>query len=354
MRPPVRLDRPEEALKVEEALKNPVDKAWQHQRLQAMRMASQGQWSLQQIADAVGAGRSSVAGWLKIVREQGASALLERKKGQGAPGRVGPKVQAAITVGLREGRWRHARDLRRWLQKEHGIEIGLGGVYYYLGKVGGVLKVPRKTHAKKDAAQGEHFKQTLAEELQRLPLETGRPVRVWVADEHRFGLISVVRRCWSLRGERVKAPYHTKYQWGYLHSALEVDGAHGAQALFSSSVNLETSGKFLEQIVQSDPLCEHVVIWDQAGFHPRCGDPTVPAGVHLISLPPYSPELNPVEKLGSFIKDAVANQVWHTLAAIEDAIAEELRPFWKIPERVKQLIGENWLTAQLNSFDPNE
>jgi transposase len=319
-----------------------------------MRMASQGQWSLQQIADAVGAGRSSVAGWLKIVREQGASALLERKKGQGAPGRVGPKVQAAITVGLREGRWRHARDLRRWLQKEHGIEIGLGGVYYYLGKVGGVLKVPRKTHAKKDAAQGEHFKQTLAEELQRLPLETGRPVRVWVADEHRFGLISVVRRCWSLRGERVKAPYHTKYQWGYLHSALEVDGAHGAQALFSSSVNLETSGKFLEQIVQSDPLCEHVVIWDQAGFHPRCGDPTVPAGVHLISLPPYSPELNPVEKLGSFIKDAVANQVWHTLAAIEDAIAEELRPFWKIPERVKQLIGENWLTAQLNSFDPNE
>jgi len=179
-------------------------------------------------------------------------------------------------------------------------------------------------------------------------------VRVWVADEHRFGLISVVRRCWSLRGVRAKAPYHTKYQWGYLHSALEVDGEHGAQALFSNSVNLETSGKFLEQIVQSDPLSQHVVIWDQAGFHPRCGDPAIPAGIHLLSLPPYSPELNPVEKPGAFIKDAVANQVWHTLATIEDAIAQELRPFWKIPERVKQLIGENWLSAQLNFFALNQ
>ena len=350
MRPPVRLDRPKEASKIEAALKEPVEKRWRLQRLQAMRMAAQGQWSLRQIADAVGAGRSSVAGWLKIVREQGVEVLLQRKEGQGAPGRVEEKVQAAIMAGLREGRWRRARDLQRWLEKDHGIQMGMGGVYYYLGKVGGVLKVPRKTHAKKDAAQGEHFKQTLAEELQRLPLEIGRPVRVWVADEHRFGLISVVRRCWSLRGVRAKAPYHTKYQWGYLHSALEVDGEHGAQALFSSSVNLETSGKFLEQIVQSDPLSQHVVIWDQAGFHPRCGDSIIPAGIHLLSLPPYSPELNPVEKLGSFIKDAVANQVWHTLAAIEDAIAKELRPFWKIPERVKQLIGDNWLSAQLNSF----
>ena len=74
-------------------------------------------------------------------------------------------------------------------------------------------------------------------------MEAGRPVRVWVADEHRYGLISVLRRCWGLRGVRVSAPYQTKYQWGYLHSALEVDGQHAAQALFSSSVNLETSGK---------------------------------------------------------------------------------------------------------------
>jgi transposase len=350
MRSPVQLGRPEEAIKIQEALKRPLAKAWQRQRLQAMQMASQGKWTLQQIGDAVGAGRSTVAVWLKLLRTQGLAALLQWKEGQGAPGRLTAEVQAAVQEGLAAGRWRRARDLQLWLSKDHGIEISLGGVYYYLGKAGGVLKVPRKTHAKKDAAKAELFKQDLAERLQGLPLEAGRAVRVWVADEHRYGLISVMRRCWGLRGVRVSAPYQTKYDWGYLHSALEVDGQHAAQALFSSSVNLETSGKFLEQIVQSDPQAQHVVIWDQAGFHPRPGHATVPAGVHLLSLPPYSPELNPVEKIGAFIKDAVCNRVWQTMEAIEAAISEELQPIWKIPERVAQLVGEEgWLASQLNA-----
>jgi transposase len=351
MRSPVQLGKPEEAAKIEAALQRPIAKAWQRQRLQAMQMAAQGQWTLQQIGDAVGAGRSTVAVWLKLVRTQGVAKLLQWKEGQGAPGQLTAPMQAAVQAGLAEGRWRRARDLQLWLHKEHGIEMGLGGVYYYLGKAGGVLKVPRKTHAKKDAAQAELFKAELAERLHALPLEAGRPVRVWVADEHRYGLISVLRRCWGLRGVRVQAPYQTKYVWGYLHSALEVDGQHAAQALFSSSVNLETSGKFLEQIQQSDSCAQHVVIWDQAGFHPRAGHVTVPAGVHLLSLPPYSPELNPVEKIGAFIKDAVCNKVWQTMAAIEAAISEELQPLWTLPQRVAQLVGEEgWLTTQLNAF----
>jgi hypothetical protein len=47
-----------------------------------------------------------------------------------------------------------------------------------------------------------------------------------VADEHRYGLIPVVRKCWTLRGERPTAPYQTKYEWGYLYSALAVFTDH--------------------------------------------------------------------------------------------------------------------------------
>ena len=350
MRSPVQLKSPADAARIEAALREPIDKPWKQQRLQAMRMAAQGQWSLQQIADAVDAGRSSVAVWLKTLREQGFEALVTWRPGQGAPAQVSGEVQKLIGEGLAQGRWRRARDVRRWLQAEHAIELSLTGVYYYLGKAGGVLKVPRKTHAKKDAAQALAFKEALAHELAALPLVADRPVRVWMADEHRFGLISVVRRCWSLRGVRAHTPNHTKYQWGYLYSALEVDGTHGAQALFTSSVNLETSGRFLLQLAQSDPAAQHVVIWDRAGFHPRAGHATIPAGVHVLSLPPYSPELNPVEKIGAFIKDAVCNQVYHALSEIEAAISEELQPLWQQAKRVAELIGEGWLPSQVNAF----
>ncbi len=64
-----------------------------------------------------------------------------------------------------------------------------------------------------------------------------KPVRIWVLDEHRYGLLPVIRRVWARKGVRVHAPYKTTYQWGYLHEALEVDGQHKVELLFTSVVN---------------------------------------------------------------------------------------------------------------------
>ena len=77
----------------------------------------------------------------------------------------------------------------------------------------------------------------------------------------------------------------------------------------------------------------------------------MPASVHLLSLPPSSPELNPVEKIGTFRKDAVCNKVWQTMEVIAAAISAELQPLWKFPKRVAQLVGEEgWLAAELNAI----
>jgi hypothetical protein len=35
-------------------------------------------------------------------------------------------------------------------------------------------------------------------------------------------LLPVIRRVWGRRGVRVHAPYATRYQWGYLHEAIEL------------------------------------------------------------------------------------------------------------------------------------
>ena len=103
------------------------------------------------------------------------------------------------------------------------------------------------------------------------------------------------------------------------------------------------------RLVARDPQAEHVVIWDQAGFHPRPGDPGVLAQVHLLPLQPYSPELNPVEAIGDLIKDRLGNVLWNSLAAMEEAIGEELRPIYQSAERVRQLVSHPWLTLQANA-----
>ena len=149
-------------------------------------------------------------------------------------------------------------------------------------------------------------------------------------------------------GCRPTAPYQTKYEWGYLHSALEVDGKN--EGFFClPGVGLGLSGLFLKHLAASDPEAEHVVIWDQAGFHPHPNLHAVPARIHLVPLPPYSPELNPVEAIGDVIKDRIANTLWQTLDDLEAAIGEELKPIYETAERVKSLVSHGWLVDQVNA-----
>lgn len=217
-------------------------------------------------------------------------------------------------------------------------------------KSGGVLKRPRRTHFLKNAALGAQFKRTLARQLWDLRIPQGAPVRVWVIDEHRYGLISHQRQCWGLRRVRPHAPYRTRYEWGYVATALEVEGADEGLCVFLPVVSHEASACFLREISQMDPASVHVIIQDQAGFHLKEGAAELPPNVRMLNLPPYSPELNPVEHVGSLLRAATGNRVFASLEEMEAAIETELRPLWTEPARVRALIGQGWMRTQVNAI----
>jgi transposase len=346
------LKRPELAVAVTTALAGVKD-VQSHRRLLAMRLAASGEFTAAQIAEQIGVSRRQFFHWVNALKRGGVEQLLEREHGGGQPAQVKPKVLQELQAGLQAGRWKRAKEIQQWLGQCHETRLSVKGVYYWLGKLGGVLKVPRKAHAHKDVAASIAFQQTLCEQLKNLNVAGGSRVRVWVVDEHRYGLIPVVRRCWTLRGIRPTAPYQTKYQWGYLYSALEVDGQNAAEFACLPGVSLELSRLFLERLAARDPQAEHVVIWDQAGFHPQPKLHDVPARINLLPLPPYSPELNPVEVIGDIIKDRIANTLWQTLEALEEALGEELRPIYESAERVRRLVSHPWLIQQVNVSVPD-
>ena len=169
-------------------------------------------------------------------------------------------------------------------------------------------------------------------------------------DEHRYGLLPVIRRVWARRGVRVYAPYATRYKWGYLHEALEVDGEHSSQLLFTPAIDRDIHALFLQQIADADPQSLHVVIADQAGFHLPVDDPRIPANLRLLPLPPYSPELNPVERFGGLLKAAFGNRLYPNLRKLENHISAVARTCTR-PEKVADLI-HSWLQDQANCGAP--
>src|SRR5450631_2105408 len=294
-------------------------------RLQAIQLATTGRHTHDEIAQLLGRARSTIQVWLDRYEAGLLPRLLARKA---APGKTSelqrPAIQEQLQAGLQTGRWRTAAQIATWLAETHGIKRAAGSLYYWLGKVGGTLKVPRHAHIKQDTAAQAEFKAHLLEKLQALPIPAGQPVKVWVADECRVGLHTLTRRCWSLRGQRVVVPKQQCYQWEYVYGAVEVvAGETQFQLLPTVGLDLST------------------------GFHPTGATTSLPARIHLLPLPAYSPELNPVEGLWDQVKDCLCNRVFPTLDDLEGALTQALRPFFENNQRALSLVFD-WMHTQAN------
>lgn len=335
-----------EAAQLKDQIRTATD-ARDKERLQVVSWATSGQHTLADLARLAGRARSTIQVWLDDFTAGGVAQLLERGSPPGKPSPIAEaKVQAQLQAGLKAGHWRTAGQVAAWLKEKHGIQRATKSLYYWLGKVGGALRVPRPCHVKQDPAALAAFRAELEQNLEKLDLPKDRPVKIWVADEARFGLHTQSRRCWALRGQRVVLAQEQRYEWEYVYGAVEVvEGL--AEFQFLPSVSLELSGGFLQQLADSDVQAEHVVIWDQAGFHPRPGVAALPARIHLLPLPPYSPELNPVEGLWDQTQDVTSNRHFASLDELEETLTQALRPFWETPARALSLV-HHWLHSQAN------
>jgi transposase len=325
---------------------------WKRDRLIATRLGLEGKLSLQEIAEATGHSRSTIQRWFDGYRKGGIAGLLEGSRyghRAGGPSALTSEAEAGMVKGLEKGEWRTGSQVQRYLKEAHGIKVKLVTVYKYLKKCRGRLKVPRPSHIKKKEAKGKAFRKGLTKALSKLKIEKGRPVRLWVVDEMRYGLQPLTRRVWSLRGTRVVVPVCPAYEWGYLYGALQVAGG-GSEFFYSPKVNLDCSRLFLNQISRRDPAAFHVIIWDGARFHHKELDSSLPQNLAFIQLPAYSPELNPIEKLWDIVKDSICNQIFPTLLHLEEALSKTLSSYWNNARKVFALIGsKNWLISQANA-----
>jgi transposase len=324
---------------------------WARRRLLVVRLIAQHELTVAEIMRVADVCRQTVFVYRDKVVAAGVAGLLKRGKAPGNRPAVRGAVKTEFIRRLEAGQFRQARDAQAWIKKRTRRSLSESGVRKVLRRLGGKLKVPRKSHAKKDPAKAVQFKAELPANLSAVvgPAPT-QPVRLWVLDEHRYGLLPVIGRVWGVRGVRVHAPYATKYQWGYLHEALEVDGVHASELLFTPAIDRDIHALFLKQIADSDPAALHVVIQDQAGFHLPLGDARLPANLRLLPLPPYCPELNPVERFGGLLKAQVRNRLYPSLRKLEDHLAAAAK-LWTAPDKVAGLI-HSWLADQANSGAP--
>ncbi len=84
---------------------------------------------------------------------------------------------------------------------------------------------------------------------------------------------------------------------------------------------------------------------DGAGWH-RARELKIPQNIRLLPLPPYSPQLNPVEHLWEEIREKwFPNLVFDSLAAVEDGLVEALAALENDRDRVAKITGFDWIIS---------
>jgi hypothetical protein len=85
---------------------------------------------------------------------------------------------------------------------------------------------------------------------------------------------------------------------------------------------------------------------DRAGWHRLGGRLQVPNNISLLHLPPYSPELNPVENIWQYLKqNYLSNRVFETYEDIVDACCEAWNKLMTMPDRIASICTREWARA---------
>ena len=90
-----------------------------------------------------------------------------------------------------------------------------------------------------------------------------------------------------------------------------------------------------------------VMVLDGAGWH-QSQELIPPANLRLFKLPPYSPELNPVEHLWEELREkSFPNLVFDSLDALEGHLESALREMENDIARVRSIVAWPWIIDAL-------
>ena len=175
----------------------------------------------------------------------------------------------------------------------------------------------------------------------------GVKTRVFFMDEARFGQQGTTTRVWAPTGSRPTAVKQTRYEWVYLYAAVEPTTGVSV-ALQAPLVNTGTMSVFLKMLSQELAPGDHaVLIMDQAGWH-KSRALAVPENISVLLLPPYSPELNPVERLWAYMRSHfLANRVFDDYTHLLHAGAEAWQKL--TPELIRSVCACPYLSHEIEA-----
>ena len=164
-------------------------------------------------------------------------------------------------------------------------------------------------------------------------------------DEAGFGRINKTKYCWCEKGVRPSVPCHHIREYRYAYGAIEP--LTGDSFFYVMPYcNTVCMNLFLEELSKKYSEDMIVLCCDGAAWH-KSSTLEVPKNVILQYIPPYTPEMNPIEQIWKEIrKRGFRNEVFGTLEKVVDRLCDTIRSLTS--DTVSSIAHRDWIIKAFN------
>ena len=132
--------------------------------------------------------------------------------------------------------------------------------------------------------------------------------------------MSHIGRCVTARGVRPVISYGHKFESTYLYGSYSpIDGDSFVWEI--NGVNTDIFEAYLDALSKHRPDEYKIVVIDNAGFH-STKNIEIPGNIHLLNIPPYTPELNPSEQIWQYLKTRFKNKLFGDMEKLKSWLWE--------------------------------
>ncbi len=174
-----------------------------------------------------------------------------------------------------------------------------------------------------------------------LQYKSQQDIEIYFFDESRFGTHSKIGHGWFNKGERPEIKVKLGFENFYVYTAAHA--TNGSEfSLIMPKLNTHCMNVFLDQFSKQTKK-NTLIVMDQAAWH-KSKNLILPDNIKIMLLPPYSPELNTVERLWLYMKTKlIKNKVYDSLEQLHNAVSSFLINL--NTRTVKNICSANYLVS---------
>ena len=299
-----------------------------YQRLTAVLAIAAGN-SREEVTALLGIGLTRLGEWLRVFRNKGIDALCASHY-KGDPGKLAPRQVERLKAEVGTGCFRNSDQIRHWIEESFSVTYSSSGVKDLLKRIGisyhKVTGFLWKADPDEQKAFVEKYERQKANARRK---EAGHTRRYFVDACHPVWGLNLVYSCWLLVGQRCLVGMGGgRKRLNILGAYCPDDQEYLDLRLTRDNVNGEQFVNLLRLLRERHPEAKRFLLYlDNAAYY---GKPVVQEWLkrhpefRLEPVPPYSPNVNLIERLWKLMKQKALSR-WHpTFEAMERAVSEVL------------------------------